>query len=54
VALDGLCRPCADAEFYGTRKRHEGCERGAWHVDMISGEWVCSRCQRAARKASQR
>jgi ribosomal protein S27AE len=27
------------------------CDR---HVDMIGGEWVCSRCQRAARKASQR
>lgn len=27
-ALDGLCCPCADAEFYGVRKRHEGCERG--------------------------
>ena len=28
VALDGLCRPCADAEFYGTRKRHARCEHG--------------------------
>jgi len=28
AALDGLCRPCADAEFYGVRKRHAGCERG--------------------------
>jgi hypothetical protein len=28
VRLDGLCRPCADAEFYGTRIRHEACERG--------------------------
>jgi len=28
TALDGLCQPCADAEFYGTRKRHEGCEHG--------------------------
>lgn len=26
--LDGLCQPCADAEFYGVRKRHEGCVRG--------------------------
>src|ERR1039458_298790 len=24
VALDGLCTPCADAEFYGVRKRHAG------------------------------
>jgi hypothetical protein len=28
VALDGLCRPCADAEFYGIRMRHARCERG--------------------------
>jgi hypothetical protein len=28
VALDGLCLPCADAEFYGVRKRHAECERG--------------------------
>lgn len=29
AALDGLCLPCADAEFYGTRMRHTSCERGA-------------------------
>lgn len=28
TALDGLCQPCADAEFYGTRMRHAGCEHG--------------------------
>lgn len=28
AALDGLCRPCADAEFYGTRIRHADCEHG--------------------------
>jgi hypothetical protein len=28
AALDGLCRPCADAEFYGLRKHHANCERG--------------------------
>jgi hypothetical protein len=40
VALDGLCRPCADAEFYGVRKRHEGCERGACRCTfVIPGVW---------------
>jgi len=28
TALDGLCLPCSDAEFYGTRKRHGSCEHG--------------------------
>jgi hypothetical protein len=28
AALDGLCTPCADAEFYGTRIRHAVCEHG--------------------------
>lgn len=28
AALDGLCQPCADAEFYGVRKRHAGCQHG--------------------------
>lgn len=28
AALDGLCTPCADAEFYGARIRHAGCEHG--------------------------
>ena len=35
VALDGLCRPCADAEFYGVRKRHEGCERGTCRCTFV-------------------
>jgi hypothetical protein len=29
AALDGLCTPCADAEFYGTRIRHADCEHGS-------------------------
>jgi hypothetical protein len=28
VALDGLCPPCKDAEFYGLRMKHAKCERG--------------------------
>lgn len=28
TALDGLCLPCSDAEFYGVAKRHAGCEHG--------------------------
>ena len=40
AALDGLCRPCADAEFYGVRKRHEGCERGGCRCCyVIPGAW---------------
>ncbi len=28
AALDGLCTPCADAQFYGLRMRHASCEHG--------------------------
>ena len=28
AALDGLCLPCADAEFYGLRKHHAACHHG--------------------------
>jgi hypothetical protein len=28
TALDGLCMPCSDAEFYGLRMKHAQCERG--------------------------
>lgn len=28
AALDGLCLPCSDAEFYGVRMNHASCERG--------------------------
>lgn len=28
LALQGLCTPCADAEFYGLRMRHANCQHG--------------------------
>jgi hypothetical protein len=28
TVLDGLCRPCADAEFYGLRVEHRACLGG--------------------------
>jgi hypothetical protein len=38
VALDGLCRPCADAEFYGVRKQHTACERGGCRCAYVIPE----------------
>jgi len=35
AALDGLCRPCADAEFYGTRMRHARCEHGGCRCTYV-------------------
>jgi hypothetical protein len=40
AALDGLCQPCADAWFYGTRKRHADCEHGDCECQyVIPGLW---------------
>jgi hypothetical protein len=40
TALDGLCLPCADAEFYGTRIRHAECEYGGCSCQFtIPAEW---------------
>ena len=35
AALDGLCRPCADAEFYGLRMRHADCEHGGCRCGYV-------------------
>jgi hypothetical protein len=40
VALDGMCTPCADAEFYGVRKRHAGCEHGDCRCQFtVPAQW---------------
>lgn len=40
TALDGLCLPCAHAEFYGTRIRHAECERGDCRCQFtVPDEW---------------
>jgi hypothetical protein len=40
TALDGLCTPCADAEFYGVRKRHAGCEHGDCRCQFtVPAQW---------------
>lgn len=36
AALDGLCLPCSDAEFYGVRKKHEGCEGGDCRCQYVT------------------
>jgi hypothetical protein len=46
AALDGLCQPCADAEFYGTRRRHADCEHGDCECQYVipavwpAGTWA--------------
>jgi hypothetical protein len=48
TALDGLCQPCSDAEFYGTRMRHASCERGGCQCQFTvppawpAGTWPAS------------
>jgi len=40
AALDGLCQPCADAEFYGLRMKHTQCEHGdCTCAYVIPAEW---------------
>lgn len=40
AALDGLCQPCADAEFYGLRRQHADCHHGDCQCTyVIPAEW---------------
>jgi hypothetical protein len=48
MALDGLCRPCADAEFYGLRVEHRACAGGSCRCSYVvpaadpPGTWPAS------------